>query len=57
MELYVQNYSDDLTIILSKKGEVIGIFEDVANTRNDYLKCADSVDDGSQVSHNIHYVI
>jgi len=57
MELYVQNYSDDLMIILSNKGEVVGIFEDVANSTDDYLECADSIDDGSCCRHNIHYVI
>ncbi len=57
MELYVQNYSEDLTIILSNKGEVVGIFEEVAHSMDDYLECADFIDDGAHCSHKIHYVI
>ena len=48
MELYIQKYSSDLTILLSNEGEVIGIFEDAADARDAYLEHLNSIDGTSR---------
>jgi len=55
MKLYIRKYSDDLAIILSNKGEVMGIFEDVADAGDAYLECLDSIGSSSCDNHSIHY--
>jgi len=50
MELYIQKYSGDLTIILSNEGEVIGIFEDAADARVAYIEHLNSIDGTSSRS-------
>ena len=44
MELYIRKYSGDQTVILSNKGEVVGIFDNMAEAKDAYLDYINSVD-------------
>ena len=55
MELYVHKYSGDLTVILSKKGEVMGIFESMADAKDAYLDYLNTIDSVSYDDYAINY--
>lgn len=55
MELYVRKYSADMTVILSNKGEVVGIFENIADAKDAYLDYLNSLDGTSYDDYCINY--
>ena len=55
MELYVHKYSDDLTVILSNKGEVVGMYEDMADAKDAYLDYLNSIDGYEYDDCYIHF--
>lgn len=55
MELYVRKYSDDLTVILSSQGEVVGIFESMADAKDAYLDYINSIDGTTYDDYYINY--
>ena len=44
MELYIRKYSGDLTVILSNKGEVVGMYDSMAEAKDAYLDYLNSID-------------
>ncbi len=55
MELYVRKYSEDLTVILSNKGEVVGIYENMADAKDAYLDYINSMDGVSYDDFFVNY--
>lgn len=55
MELYVRKYSEDLTVILSNKGEVVGIYENMADAKDAYLDYINSMDGISYDDYYVNY--
>ena len=55
MELYVRKYSEDLTVILSNKGEVVGIYENMADAKDAYLDYINSMDGISFDDYYVNY--
>jgi len=55
MELYIRKYSSDVTVILSNKGEVVGIYENVADAKDAYLDYLNSIDNVSYDDCYVNY--
>lgn len=55
MELYIHKYSGDLTVILSNKGEVVGIFESMADAKDAYLDYLNSIDGTNYDDYILNY--
>ena len=55
MELYIRKYSADMTVILSNKGEVVGIFENLADAKDAYLDYLNSLDGAHYDDYCINY--
>ena len=55
MELYLHKYSGDLTVILSKKGEVVGIYESMAEAKDAYLDYLNSIDGAIYDDYVLNY--
>ena len=55
MELYVRKYSGDMTVILSNKGEVVGIFENMSDARDAYLDYLNALDGTGYEDYAINY--
>ena len=55
MELYIRKYSADMTVILSSKGEVVGIYENMADAKDAYLDYLNSIDSVSYDDYYINY--
>lgn len=55
MELYIRKYNGDLTVILSNKGDVVGIFESMAEAKDAYLDYLNSMDSTIYDDYAINY--
>lgn len=55
MELYIRKCSVDLTVILSNNGEVVGIYENMADAKDAYIDYLNSIDGVSYDDCYINY--